>query len=604
MVKQSSMNTYLTAKTGKELLKRAIELWKNDGLWDNYDGEKESIGKAYTDSDENRLLVNMENDPVINLFMTALAYQTNGLKKQISDLQSSLLDEFIRKTIPYHLTRPNPAITIMRTRISDNDSYCCEIDDTTIITLEKRNKTKMRFKEAEKFSFIPLLKTKVINATITDVKKIAHNLFEVLIAGENCIENLSGISLYFPRIKTTSISVSINEHAITTTSMRDFERLPLCPLFEVNQQLFNQSLMYGTTEAWLDLTAQFADHLFYIAPYTGRHSTNRIKLTIEFDTLEDVELSPEEIILNCFPIVNVERCDTTLTKEEPIKKIAIESDIKQDGNNSGKNQTGTGKQKYFISIIPPSSGDFEYRHLTLRRFGAERFHIGELVELTRTLINKYSSDFYAFSTFADASFDDKINNLRNRLNEIGQIVEINAQNPPGVYLMLKKENNEYPHLPTPRIKVSYLLTDGKRGNDISPDCTIGVPSILDAHQSSILMSSYGGRDEVMDEIRLKNIAQYYHLTKDRLITRSDIKYFCVKELIQNWHFTNENINTIFILPEFSHGQQLIHIRIELMPQKDQKIDETLFEKIENDMEQKIRIRSNVFNTCTVHLEII
>ena len=227
-----------------------------------------------------------------------------------------------------------------------------------------------------------------------------------------------------------------------------------------------------------------------------------------------------------------------------------------------------------------------------------------MLELTRTLINRYSSDFYAFSAFANTRFDDKINNLRTQLNEIRQIIEKNAQTPTGVYLMLKKENNEYPQLPTPRIKVSYLLTDGKRGNDISPDCTIGVPTILDAHQSNILMSSYGGRDEIIDDIRLKNIAQYYHLTKDRLITKSDIKYFCVKELTQNWNFINENIYTISILPESSHGQQLIHIRIELLPQKDQKFDETLFEKIEKDMEQKIRIRSNVFSSCTVHLALI
>ena len=82
----NAMDEHLTKKSGKELLQKAIEQWKRDGLWDRVEGKRGSLGE------ETGILDNMEKDPVINLFMTALSYQTNLLKELVSGLKTDIVD--------------------------------------------------------------------------------------------------------------------------------------------------------------------------------------------------------------------------------------------------------------------------------------------------------------------------------------------------------------------------------------------------------------------------------------------------------------------------------------------------------------------------------
>ena len=593
------MDNHFKFQTGKELLEKSIEQWTQEGFF-NYDDNGTSFSnKKFDNSEEEAFIQNMENDPVVNLFMTALAHQTNLLKEQILSIQSSLLSEFVKLTSPYHLTRAIPAMSVMQICPSGGfDSSWA--DDSTVILLEKKSKTKMRFKELEKFSFLPLLKTKILNAKLKSVRKTAKNIFELEIAGESAIGNLSGMSLFLPRIQATNMQILVNDRPLPVISMNDFERIPLCDIFNVSHDVYNQSLLYGSTESWLDLTASLSNKLFYVGEYDGTISEKSVTLSVELTSKEDVDVTMDDFMLNCFPIVNVEKHKVSLAAEEPIKKLAIENG-EEDADDSESNIAKMEKQKAFLNLLAPSDSSYDPEQIQLRHFGAERFHASLLVDQTRALINRYSSDYSSFMAFADIHFDDKISMLRKQLLDIANIIDEGQTVRSGVYVMLKKgEQEKYNSEPT-RLEVSYLLTDGKRGNGITSGGNIILPPSLSAKESRILVTTFGGSDEERDPEIIKTTARYYNQTHERLITKQDIKSFCVKELQSCYHINKEDIKDVSVFPHFNHGAQETTIHIRLSGTRSQDMDDAV-NRVEEELPQKMGLRSAGFCTFVVEVE--
>ena len=585
-----NMDDQLNIQSGKELLEKAIKQWEQDGLLDNYN----DANKRLEHEGESVVKQNLERDPVINLFMSALAHQTNLLKEQISSLRTALLDEFIRRTVPFTLTRPTPAMTVLRAKMVESSEMSCTVDDSTMIRLEKHSKTKMRFKEQETFSFVPLLKTKILNTTINSVRKVSRNTFEISFSGKSNVDNLSGVSFFFPHHTISSLSLYMNGIQLPVFSLNDYDRLPLCDIFNVRHCVFNRSLLYGTTESWLDRLAPLANRLFYVGEYEGEELSSPMSFQMTINQTEEVTLEDTDVLINCIPIVNVEKGTVHLSAEEPIKKIATEkiADIqeKKDSPNTQSVKAGKG----FLQLLSPSDNSFDSEQITLRRFAAERFHIGELVNQTRALTHRYSSDFHAFRPFADLEFDEKVNGVRVLLNEIESIIRKNPSVPNGVYVMLQKTYNGLFTSEQSKIAVSYLLTDGQRGNGLATTCAVKLPLLFDESKSVIMMPTFGGGDEVTDSETLREMASYYHLTKERLITKAVIKQFCYKELTGSYQFPKDMVREVAFRPEIQGGRQKMMVDIALLPTPDVEVSDDLAERIAAELQQKINVRTTGF----------
>lgn len=595
------MENRMNIQSGKELLKKAIEQWADDGLLDSYNGEKSFSGQRMDGADGDTMYYNLEKDPVINLFMTALAHQTNLLKEQISTIQASLLDEFVRKTIPYTLTRPVPSMTVLQAKMADTSEYSYMVDDATTIQLEKRTKTKMRFNESEKFSFLPLLKTKILSATVSSVRKTARNSFEVTISGKSIVDNLSGISLFFPRHASVSLGLSLDGVSLPVISVSNYEQMPLCDIFNVNHCVFNRSLLYGSTESWMDRMAPLNGKLFYIGQYEGVNNSSAITLQMTLSLPNDATLTDQDVLINCIPLVNVEKGSVFLSTDEPIKRIAAEKTIESQEKKESLNVSDVKKERMFLHLLAPEDQAYNPDQITLRHFGAERFHIGDLIAQTNALIHRYSSDYYAFKTFADLNFDDQMNQLRKLLNEIGQIINQDNQASSGVYVMLQRPTLEFAGNTSSGITVSYLLTDGQRGNGITPDATIKLPPMLDESESVLLSNTFGGRDEMRDSDSLKLTASYYHLSKDRLITKSDIKYFCYKELLSLYRIPKTAVQDIFFRQIVHNSRQIMCIEIVLNLDLDQDFNEDMKQYAALMLQRKINNRTTGFCEYVVRI---
>lgn len=596
------MDNRLNIKSGKKLLEEAIKQWKQDGFLDSFNDGKSLSNKNLDNAEEDIVKQNLERDPVINLFMSALAHQTNLLKEQISSLQTTLVDEFIRKTVPFMLTRPTPAMTVLRARMVDSSESSYTVDDSTVISLEKKSKTKMRFKEQESFSFMPLLKTKILNAIISSVKRVDRNIYEITLSGKTNTSSLSGVSFYFPKQTVSSISLHVNGKPIPVFSLNDYEQLPLCDIFNVNHCVFNRSLLYGTTEGWLDRLAPLANRLFYVGDFDADELPSSMSFQMTINQAEEVVLDDKDVLINCIPIVNVEKGVVSLSPEEPIKKIAAEKIIGiQDKKDSTTQSVKVAKA--FLHLLAPSDNSFDAEQITLRRFAAERFHVEELVSQAQALTHRYSSDFHAFRPFADIEFDEKVNEVRVLLNEIESIICKDPSSHNGVYVMLQKPANDHFTKNQSRIAVSYLLTDGQRGNGLTSSCALKLPPLLDEGKSTILQTTFGGRDEVSDDETLRQMATYYHLTKDRLITKSDVKQFCYKELVNTYQIQKEAILDIAFRPEIHNGHQKMMIDIALSPTSNVEDVDDLALRISTEMQQKINVRTTGFCTFNINLDI-
>lgn len=593
------MDNQLNLQSGKKLIEKAVDQWEDNGFLDHYGGD--GLGQRSGGMGGEAAYDNLKKDPVVNLFMTALAHQTNLLKEQISSIQASLLYEFVKRTVPYTLTRPVPAMTVLRTKMVDGTDSSCMLDESAVIQLEKQTKNKMRFKEQERFSFMPLLKTKILNAAVASVKKTGRNCFEVTISGKSIVDNLSGISLFFPNHAINGLSLSLNGRQLPVRAVRDSEQMPLCDIFDVNHCVFNRSLLYGTTESWMDRMAPLANRFFYIGEYPEANESSSVTLPMAVSCSDDVSLSTEDVLINCVPIVNVEKKEVFLSAEEPIKKIATEKTTDNQDDTELSGASAQNKEKQFLHLLAPKDQAYRPDQVTLRRFGAERYHAGELVAQANALIHRYSSDFYAFKAFADLNIDDRMNQLRRLLNEIGQAVNQSQSAHSGVYVMLQRQIQDYQGSEPSGMTVPYLLTDGQRANGIATDSAIKLPLMLDESESAVLMTTAGGSDEVTDPETIQLTASYYHLSKDRLITKSDIKHFCYKELVVLCGIPKKAVQGIFFQPKVENGRQIMFVNIVLNQDQDQEQDEKL-QRAATVLQQKINARTTGFYEYIVRFD--
>ena len=588
----NAMDEHLTKKSGKELLQKAIEQWKRDGLWDRVEGKRGSLGE------ETGILDNMEKDPVINLFMTALSYQTNLLKELVSGLKTDLVDEFVRRTVPYHLTRPVPALTVLQAKTAAEDVASCMIDDSDVIVLEKRNKSKLRFKELEKFHFLPLFKTRILNARIMSFQRTDTNTLSLTLSAKHTLGDLSGLSFFFPRVKPDTLSVSVDGVELPVCSLREFDRMPLCSVFDTSHCVYNRSLLYGTPESWSDSVSSLANSIFYIGESDFVSNSHEVTLQLKLGMHKETFLEQGDVLINCVPIVNVEKCNTSLSKGEPIKRLSSE---KAPVPNSASVKIAE-RNKSFLNLLAPTENEYDWKQISIRRFGAERYHAGKLVAQTHALVHRYSSDFHAFREFADTAFDEKMNALRVLLNEIDHIVSKNQMPHSGVYVMLTKNSQNLFNTQS-RIEVSYLLTDGSRANDIVPGGSIAMPPSFDAKESTILMTTYGGKDEVVETGELNAISMYYNHSRDRLITRADIKGFCFKDLVLNYHIPKELISGIALQSSVNDNGYEMEVMIKINSQPEHDLSNSFIENVASELQQKIQIRATDFVSYKVSIVV-
>lgn len=492
-----------------EVLKNKIlTVWNNEGKWDLENPDAQYNG--------------LENDPIVNLLLTAVVYQTNLIKEELNAFNSSLVDDCYDYLLPYNLVSPVPAIAMMEA-YPNKGRKSIVLDDLSRFVVKKKNS-----KSKAPLSFYPIVKTKIINAKIEDIKRISDNTWDIELYLEEPDDNLAGVSFYFDEMKFSDIKVYHNHEEIPIIKPWEIDRLPLNAMFSANNHIYNSSMVYGVETQLFDLLAENDMNLFMVPAYYDKPlGENHLHLTFEFvGCTSDIDLYNDNFHINCFPIVNVvlnnnnNSMPFVLTESKPIVCIS--------------NENTNDAPSYFMNLALLDDNDYRDKDkFILRRFGAERFNLNELLILGKKLTHKYQSDFYAFQSIEQFQNSSVIQKFDDLLKEILEILSKQDNPSFGIYAILKhtRSNSSLNNA----IKINALFTNGSFANCNDRDVTIMPPSfltnVLDAKSTRLLTKITGGKNPVIDNDVKQQMAKYYILTNDRIVTRNDLKSFVKQQLV-------------------------------------------------------------------------
>jgi len=474
---------------------------------------RQLIREALEHWDEKGELRDIEADPVVKLLFAALAYQSYSISREISAFKDQVVTEFRNKMIPYHLIKPFPAFSVLETKMGKNK-------DTSIKPLSSfvvDEKCVFEFGK-QKMPFAPLFRTKIINATIAD-KQINKddNTILLTLSSNDVIEDFSGLSLYFEDSQMIpDIEITLNGQPLPLIKPDDCDNLPFTDWFQHHYMLREENqLQFGNYDYWLEYMIKNHEYFIYINEYDCnkiRNASTNPTLKIHFkNRLELQYFQNRGIRINCLPVLNVQKQSVSLTNDEPIKKLSVDKSI-------------------FLSLIIDDNTESNEENFYIRHFGIERYNQEELLHQIEDLFNRFISDYYAFKEIEELKKGDKLESLYKDFRELWPVMMRNDnRNYSGAYAILKLNKNL--RFQFNNVRIDYLATHCELANDIKEgEKATTASEFLDKGNTVLLKDTSGGREEQYNEAALNHLARYNLLTKDKLITVSDLKAFCYREL--------------------------------------------------------------------------
>lgn len=507
------------------------------------DLQKEAMA-IYRQSNNEEYFEGMENDPVISLLMTALAYQEYAADNELSRLKSEVFEDFSRMLIPYDLCHANPASVLVKTSTDDG-----------VNTVQLH--AGMSFSLSEnRFNFMPLLESTVYNANVTSVVRLDARRWKVSLNFKEEISSLDGFSFLVDNLNFKDLNITINGNQIPLVKPWDYANLPLSSCFSTDTMLYNNTLAYDASNTWFDLFAQQNKRMFIVGKTEKffTRAADNVELVFEFMGLnEDFTFDKSQLHINTVLLVNTTLRNATISVNNPIVRIA-------EGE-------GDAPEKLLHLMRPSSEQMYKNISFTLRRSAMERFNMDSLLKLLHCLIDKYSTDYYAFMQIDRLKNGMEVNRLYQWLISLTKYLEESSMPmSSGVYLLLKKGKEAI--MEDESLTLQYLTTQGATVNlYLSTNSTFNAPVGLSNKRTSVVAEPVMGVDEAVGVDVQNSISRYYMVTGNRLVTPADIKIFCYNELLRRYNIDSSIVQSILvknsILSERGHCgfQTIVEIEI-------------------------------------------
>lgn len=556
-------NIFNTRQRAEEIIKEAVAIWQH-----SFNSEQ---------------LEGIEQDPVFSLFLTALAYQANEIDNEVEQLQEEILDELTRLLIPYEKTHPLPATALVEVQLDDRIPELL-LDHRSDFALSNTG-----------FTFIPLLKTRVINSNILSVVRLDNRRWKVCLQFKETIKHLSGMTFLVGNPHFHDLKLFANGVMLPLIKPWDYTDLPLNECFSLNNMLYSKSLTYQACNTWFDLFAQQNARLFYIDTYKENDVPfDKLDLIFEFIGIDDqFTFDKEQLLLNATILANVTQHTVTLSSNSPIARLS--------GENNNKQQ--------FLHLIAPNENQLYHEApIEIRRVATDRFNAERLTRLASTLVSRFTSDYYAFQkieTLREGKFMEQFYNLLKRISE--GLSQSASEFKSSLYLMLK--NNRGFHPKEVSLQVSYLTTEGSAVNSALNAKNNFMPLANTYIQSvRLLANPILGYDEIQNEDIQDNLARYYMITNDRIVTPADIKILCYNELERRFGITSEMITNIKV----KHAQKAerhhfgFEVRVYIFLTDNAYIKRNFMDKIsmtELILQKMIEVRSTNVFPVVVNIEV-
>ena len=179
-----------TRQRAEELLHEALNIWRQ-----SYDNDK---------------LEGLENDPVLKLMITALAYQANESTSDLEALKAEVMEDFAQLLTPYEVGHAVPATTVVETALQDSVTEL-EVGVQNTFMLNGSN-----------YTFLPLLKTRLLNAHVDSIVRMDGRRFKCSIHFSSPIKDLSRFAFIVNNLDFQDLSVSIKNQQIPLIKPWDY----------------------------------------------------------------------------------------------------------------------------------------------------------------------------------------------------------------------------------------------------------------------------------------------------------------------------------------------------------------------------------------------
>lgn len=525
-----------------DIIKTAIEHWENEKN-DTFNG--------------------LENDPIVKLLLSAIAFQSYNIEKDIKNYLVDTTKQFRDKIIPYHLIMPIPSFSIVETNfIKEYPESSMIIDEYHVFEFTK-NKRKIKFS--------PLLKTKVINAKIKSCTATDFNTYNIILESKDVLTDIKYLSFYIDSNKPIDIDIKYNNMSLALIKPNDYNKLPFIEWFDNKKfPLKDHQFLFGNYEYWQNIFVNNNSNLFYIDDYDIKNiilpDNNIIELCLKIKSPNtEINLEKDNIKINCIPVINVEKKEIELSDKEPIKALSTEQDIFL---NLIYNSNIKDIEKYTNSFI-------------IRNYGVERYNQTQAISQLKDICQRYISDYYAFKSINGLKNSDKLDKIRTTLEEVFHIVNENKDLESSNNYAVFKLNNDLT-IKNENIFIEYLSTSGEFGNGIKKDeKALSTPKFLDKMQTKLILDTKGGKNLVENEEEKNRIAKYYFLTKEKIVTQADIISFCYKEL-------GDNIKKIEVNKDYDK------IKVDILLTDSYEIkSQNDADQISNSLQKKIEVYSTI-----------
>ena len=447
--------------------------------------------------------------------MTALAYQANEIDNEVEQLQEEILDELTRLLIPYEKIHPLPATALVEVQLDDRIPE---------LPLDQRNGFIL---PDTSYGFIPLLKTRVINGEVQSVVRVDNRRWKVSLKLKGAIKQLSGMTFLIGNPHFQDLKLYANGVMLPLIKPWDYTDLPLNECFSLNNMIYNKSLTYQASNSWFDLFAQQNARLFYIDSYKGSDVPfDKQELIFEFIGIDDqFTFDKEQLSLNATILANVAQRSVTLSAAAPIARLSSE------GN----------KQQFLHLIAPDDNQLYPEVPVEIRRVATDRFNAERLARLASTLVSRFASDYYAFQKIEALREGRVMEQFYNLLKKISEgLSRSSSEWASSLYLLLRNDRGFHPKEMS--LRVNYLTTDGSAVNAGLNAKSTFAPLANNYIQSvRLLASPMPGYDEIRNKNAQDNLARYYMITNDRIVTPADVKILCYNELERRFGITSEMI---------------------------------------------------------------
>ncbi len=581
-------------KRTNELIRKAFSLWGIDEV------------------------TSSELDPLVKLLLAATAGESLRLEKLINDMAHAIGDIFTDKLLPYSVCGPQPAFGLASAK---------PVESTLTILpsmIFEANKVISGSKNEIALSFRPLTSGKLFDAQIRAVfgvsklirfpEETAYRPNKKLSAGNSiwfgiklndAINNLDELSIY----------VDIPE-TLCSGSKTQVEILHFVELFSNNKRVsfvksmsanallkrFAESDEFKTTQMinYLDLVVDAAACISdrYLVISDKRSLRNNYIMEKLPDTLKDVfddeivsEFKDEllwlelrfsrnlpvlddiKIIINAFPVINLDTLSVELSAEEPVKKVNVMSHQKYLGVIDYK------LFDEFHSQIDPS--EYSDPPFVIRQTETESYSPNDLYALISELLYRYSTEKQAFGDLYALSADDIrcLNNVFVKLHEGYLRHKVTGQDAT-IYAILSDSKKQFD-----TIELICALTNGEQGNSIEAGEKLKAnTAMIDPGSLCFISKTINGRNRISGDEK-RRATSYFFTTHDKIVSNQDIITFCYKEI-------GDDILDIVINSGAIDGgeglRKAIFVNITLCKEK-YKMEELVF--LQKRLEYKLNLKS-------------